>query len=333
MSDLKPTLKRGALLAAANWQITLIQSVADSLFKLLIAVPVIGGVFLVGLVLGAEPTGLMQLEWRDLITAIVGALLAHPAVLTAFLLSLGVVVIGGSMLVFLVKGGTVATLVEGDLHAGPIEQPPLHLSAVARAGRFSVETFIAACARLFPRFARLGFGLMTVYLVSGAAYLSAVMASRATGEGWGLTALITAMFVCWITLVNLGYLLLQIVVTADDCSIATAIRRVAAFVRAEASDIAAVFAVVLALVVCATGASILATAALGLIGFVPLFGVAVIPLQLAAWLLRGVVFQYIGLTAIGAYLRLYRGYTREAVPGRLPAFAREARYGEASPKL
>lgn len=321
MSDLKPTLKRGALIAAANWQVTLIQSVADSLFKLLIAVPVIGGVLLVGLVLGAEPSGLMALEWRDLITTIVGALLSHPAVLSAFLLSLGVVVVGGSVFVFLVKGGTVATLVEGDLHAGPIEQPPLHLSAVARAGRFSAEGFIDSCSRLFARFIRLGFGLMSVYLVSGAAYLSIVLASRATGDGWGLTALFTALFVCWITLVNLVYLLLQIVVAADDCSVATAIRRVAAFIRARTADIAAVFGVVLALVVCATGASFLATGALGLIGFVPLFGIAVVPLQLAAWLLRGVVFQYIGLTAIGAYLRLYRRYTTEAVPGRVPVFA------------
>ena len=45
---LKPVLKRGALVAAANWQVTLIQATADSLFKLLIATPVFGGLFLVG---------------------------------------------------------------------------------------------------------------------------------------------------------------------------------------------------------------------------------------------------------------------------------------------
>ena len=317
MSGLKPTLKRGALIAAANWQITLIQAVADSLFKLLLAVPIIGGVFLVGLVLGAEPTGLMTLEWRELITTIVAALLSHPVVLTTFLLSLGVVIVGGSVLVFLVKGGTVATLVEGDEQAGPVEQPPLQLAVVARAGRFTAEGFIEACSRLFPRFARLGFGLMTVYLLSGATYLFVAFATRAGGDGWGLTALFTAAFVCWITLLNLLYLLLQIVIAADDCSVAAAMRRVAAFVRAETRAIAAVFGVVLALVVCATGASILATAALGLIGFIPLLGIAVLPLQLAAWLLRGIVFQYLGLTAIGAYLQLYRGYARETVPGRL----------------
>jgi hypothetical protein len=54
-----------------------------------------------------------------------------------------------------------------------------------------------------------------------------------------------------------------------------------------------------------TAASILATAALGLIAFVPLIGLAALPLQLIAWLVRGVVFQYIGLTALSAYLRAY----------------------------
>jgi hypothetical protein len=310
---LKPTLKRGALIAAANWQVTLIQSVADSLFKLLIAVPLVGGVFLAALVLGTEPKELATLDWRDLTTTIVAALMSHPIVLASFLLALGVVVIGGSMFVFLIKGGTVATLVDGDRHAGPIEHPPLHVSRVARAGRFSVERYIEGCRRLFPRFLRLGFGLMAAYLVSAAVYLSLI-----AGGGWGLTALFTALFVAWITLVNLLYLLLQIVVAADDCSVPAAIRRVAAFVRAETRNVATVFGVILALVVCATGASILTTMAFGLIAFVPFLGLAlVLPLQIIASLLQGIVFQYLGLTAIGAYLRLYRGHAAQPAPGRL----------------
>ena len=60
-----------------------------------------------------------------------------------------------------------------------------------------------------------------------------------------------------------------------------------------------------------TAASILATAALGLIAFVPFVGLAALPLQLIAWLVRGAVFQFIGLTALVAYLRVYRN-TREA---------------------
>jgi len=41
-------------------------------------------------------------------------------------------------------------------------------------------------------------------------------------------------------------------------------------------------------------------------------GLAVLPLQLAAWLARGLVFQYLGLTASTAYVRLYRATGRPA---------------------
>ena len=64
----------------------------------------------------------------------------------------------------------------------------------------------------------------------------------------------------------------------------------------------------LVIAVIATAASILATAGLGLIAFVPLVGLAVLPLQLAAWLVRGIVFEYLALAALGAYLSHYRWY-------------------------
>lgn len=306
---LKPALKRGALIAAANWQVTLIQSAADALFKLLLAVPAVGGVFLVALVVGTEPAGLMALPWREMVTTTIASLFAIPAVLAAFLLALAVVIVGGSTFMFLVKGGTVTTLVAGDTLGGPVEQPPLHLSSLARASQFSAERFIEGSSSLFPRYARLGFALMGVYLLSASAYLSLIVASQTTGQGWGIPALATAAFVAWITLVNFLYLLLQIIVAADGCSLATAARRGAAFLRSERRSVVAVFGVVLVLVVCATGASLLATAALGLIAFVPFLGLAVVPLQLAAWLLRGIVFQYLGLAAVGAYLKLYRGFS------------------------
>jgi hypothetical protein len=303
---LKYALKRGALIAAANWPVIVVQEVADSLFKLLIAVPLIGGVFLVALVLGAEPVALMSLGWRDLIATIVASLMSRPLVLTAFLAALGVVVVGGSLFVFLIKGGTVSILVRGDRAAGPVERPPLHFSTVMTASKFSLEDFEAGARALFPRYARLGGILMAIYLVSGAGYLAGVLASRNAGDGWGITALLTAMFVAWITVLNFLYLLTQIVIAAEDCGVGVATRRVAQFLRRARGPVLSVFLVVLAIVVFATGASLMATAALGLISFVPLLGLAVLPLQLGAWLFRGLVFQYVGLSSIGAYLKLYR---------------------------
>lgn len=303
---LKYALKRGALIAAANWPVIVVQEVADSLFKLLVAVPLIGGVFLVALVLGAEPVTLMSLGWRDLIATIVASLMSRPLVLTAFLAAFGVVVVGGSLFVFLIKGGTVSVLVRGDRAAGPVERPPLHFSTVMTASAFSLEAFEAGARSLFPRYARLGGMLMTIYLVSGGGYLAAVMASRNAGDSWGITALITAVFVAWITILNFLYLLTQIVIAAEDCGIAVATRRVAYFLRHARGPVFSVFLVVLAIVVFATGASLIATAALGLISFVPLLGLTVLPLQLGAWLFRGLVFQYVGLSSVVAYLQLYR---------------------------
>jgi hypothetical protein len=306
---LKPVLKRGALVAAANWQVTLIQATADSVFKLLIATPVIGGLFLVGLVIGTAPAELMSLEWREMAATIITSLLSHPSVLAAFLASLAVVVVGGSLFIFLVKAGAVAVLVRGEREAGAIEQPPLHFDLVSRASTFSAEYYIAAAGALFPRYARLGFMLMAIYLASAGVYLAAAYESGLQGDLGGLLTLcMTGGFVCWITLVNLYYLLMQIVMAADDCSVAKAWSRVTAFVRHERRGVSAVFGVVLALVVAGTGVSLLATAALGLIAFVPFIGLAVLPLQLLAWVFRGVVFQFLGLASIGAYLRLYREF-------------------------
>jgi hypothetical protein len=313
----KSALKRGALIAAANWPVTLIQAIADSVFKVVVAVPILGGIFLVALVLGTEPVALMSLEWREMAATTIAALLSHPVVLVAFLLAVGVVAVGGSLFIFLVKAGTVAVLVKSEREADAIEDPPLHLEMLARAARFSVDLYIDSSRRLFPRYARLGLMLMAVYLASAATYLGVVMASRSAGESWGMTALFTATFVTWITSMNLLYLLMQIVIAADDCSVAAAAPRVLAFLRHERGMVIRVFLVILVLVVGATGASFVAAGLLSLIAFVPFVGLAVLPMQLMAWVLRALVFQYIGLTSVGTYVKLYRVFAGQVVEGRL----------------
>ncbi len=326
---LKVALKRGALVAAANWPVTLVQSVADSLFKLLIATPLVGGIFLVALVVGAEPGTLITLGWRDLAATIVTSLLSQPLVLATFLLAMTVVLVGGSLFVFLVKGGTVGVLVAAERDAGPVEVAPLQFEEVARAARFSIELFVASARALFPRYARLGFLLMGVYAVSGVTYLAGIYASRA-GDGWGIAAMLTLGFVPWITAVNLFYLLVQLVIAADDCSVPAGLGRVVAFLRHERQTVGAVFAVILAMVILATGASLLATAALGLIAFIPFVGLAVLPLQLVAWLFRNIVFQYVGIASIGAYLKLYREYSMALTDGRFNPVPSYVTWGRAA---
>ena len=328
--SLKHCLKRGALVAAANWHVVLIQFVADALFKTLLAVPVVGGVFLVVLLIGGDPGELLSLPFAEIVPTMTAVLLAHPVALASFVLAVSVVLVGGSLLMFLVKGGTVSVLVAGERAAGAIEHPPLRLAAFQRAAQFSLERFTTGAAHLFPRYVTLGIWLMLVYALSTLTSLALVF-GPGEREGWAMfAAAASAGLVIWITLVNFVYLLFQIIVAVEDCTVREAGRHVLRLVRERFRTVAGILLATFGLVLLATTASILATAALGLIAFVPLVGLAALPLQLMAWLLRGVVFQYIGLTALVAHTRVYRGLVEGVASAPALAFAETAAARRAS---
>jgi hypothetical protein len=312
---LKSSLKRGAFIAAANWPLIAVQFVAEGTLKLLLAVPVVGGIFLVVLLLGADVEEILAGDVREIIGAVVVALRANPAALAAFGAAFLLVLLGGSALTFIVKGGTVAILAEAEAHAGPIERPPLRLAALRRANRTNIEPFLDGCRRLWRRYVKLGACLLVVYVATAVVYLSFIVGGYALAGnsgvllGWTFAAaLASSALVVWITLINFLYLLTQMAIAVEDLGVREAIARVGQFIRASVREVAGIFGVVLLLVGVATIASIMATAGLGLIAFVPLVGLAMVPLQVAAWLLRGFVFEYVALTAFGAYLTQYRYY-------------------------
>ena len=320
---LKLPIKRGALLAAANWPVVVLQFIAEATFKILLAVPIVGGTFLVALALNADVQDVLgdELDLRQSATGVATSLLEHPLALLSFLAALGIVVVGGSVLMFILKGGTLAVLVEAQRHAGPVERYPVRLALLRHLSRTDVDVFMQGTRRLRPRFLRLGAFLLATYVVSGGLYLMVVVAGyRAVGEegflvGWTvIAALCSALLVGWLTIVNTAYLLLQVVMAARDVSVREAGREVLRLLRVDTTRMLGVFLVTVGLVGVATLASLVATAGLGLISFVPFVGLTVLPLQLLAWLLRGLVFQYLGLTSAGAYLSLYDTPTVAAAP-------------------
>jgi hypothetical protein len=313
--ELKLLLKRGGLLAAANWPVVAIQFVAQTTFQALLAVPVIGAAILVAVLLGGDLGNLLQGSMREIFTTIADALMSEPFALVAFIAAFGIVLMGGSILMFLLKGGVVDVMLAADGQTGPIEREALTLGTLRQGSCFNVERFMEASGRLFRRYLALGLALMIVYAVSGVAYLGFVVYGyRTAGESgfvieWTLIAALSAVaLVLWITAVNLLYLLLQIITATADLAFGQAVRVVARFIRSEFLELGGVFLVVFGMVVGATFASALAWSGVGLIAFVPLVGLAVFPLQIAALILRGLVFEYIGLTAMGAYITLYRRY-------------------------
>jgi hypothetical protein len=334
---LKAAFKRGALIALANWPLVAIQFITEGTLKLLLAVPVVGGVFLVMLLLGEGAVNeVLSGDLRAVPAAVFGALLSNPGALVAFVVSFVLVLAGGSALTFMVKAGTVSILAAAEAGAGPIERPPLRLEAIRSAGRTNIEPFLEGVRRLWKRYVKLGACLVLAYIGTGAVYLGFVVggftltANAAVLLGWTIaTALASSILLVWITLLNFLYLLTQMVIAVEDLGVRAGVRRVAHFIRTSPREVAGIFGVVLLLVGVATVASILATAGLGLIAFVPLAGLAVVPLQFAAWLLRGFVFEYLALTALGAYLTQYRHYARAMVAAPVmdvPADVRSKRF-------
>ena len=313
--DLKHLLKRGALLSAANWQTVAIQFVAETTFQALLAVPIVGAAILVAVLLGGDLGDLLQGSLREIFTTIASALLSEPLALVAFITSFAVVLLGGSVLMFAVKGGTVDVLVAANADAGPIERHPVTIEMLRHASRFTLQRFTDGCARLFRPYLTLGLVLIAVYAISAAGYLTFVaygyraVEGRALIIGWTVVAAISAaLLAAWMTVVNMLYLLLQIAMAVEGVGLGDGCRATAQFIRSEFRELAGVFAVVVALAIAATLASALAWSGVGLIAFVPLVGLAVVPLQLAALLVRGLAFEYLGLTALGAYLTLYQGF-------------------------
>jgi hypothetical protein len=172
---------------------------------------------------------------------------------------------------------------------------------------------------MFPRYLTLGVALMAIYILSGGAYVAFVVYGyRAAGDrflviGWAfIAALAATVLVGWITLVNWVYLLLQIAMAVEGVGLAGACTAVTRFVRSEFRELAGIFGVILALLVGATLASALAWSGVGLVAFVPLVGLAVFPLQIAALIVRGLMFEYIGLTALASYAALYQRHVTSA---------------------
>lgn len=326
---LRTALKRGALVAGANWQAVVAQFVAETLLKVGVAIPVLAGVFLVAVDLG---TGAGDLVQGDLLTSarlVYASLAQSPVALASFLIAVGLAIVGSAILTFIVKGGTVRVLVAAERQAGPIERPPLRWAGMRRAAAWSIDGFLEGCTHMRRRYVRLGLVLLGIYTVTAAAYLAflyagmRVMSEGGVIAGWPFIALAaSSVLIVWVTLVNLVYLLIQMIMAADDVGMREAARRLGRFAYDDARQVAGIFGVVLLLMVLAGAASLLATAGLGLIAFIPLVGVTVLPLQLAAWLMRGLMFQFLGLTAFTAYLAQYQRYGEGA--GAPPAHLRTA---------
>jgi hypothetical protein len=184
-----------------------------------------------------------------------------------------------------------------------------------RAHAYSIPSVLQAMRHFGRRAIALSLWLSAAYGLLALAYFEALDgASRLAeqpdlGSVWPLViVLATSVGFVIVTLVNLTYDLLRIIVVADDCALGVAVRRLWAFLIADTRQVIGILAVVGTLLLLAAAVSILVAAGLTLIAWVPFIGLVVVPLQVAAWLVRGLVFQFMGLTALAAYQTQYRRF-------------------------
>ncbi len=313
---LRGALRRGGLVTGANWPLVAVEFVGDTLYKALLGVPVVGGALMVAVLLGDDLSSILSNGLRASAGLVLTSLIDAPMALVTFVLAVAVVALGGAIVLFLVKAGTLGVLVQGErqasdeLHAGS-----LRFELMRRASASRLEIFIGGVQRFGRRFVTLGLWTSAVYVTIGTLYAVLMVSAYrwATRTEWisafPLVLLIATSAVLILgTIVNLVYLLLQIVIVADDTSLTTAWARLRVYLLHDAREVAGIFAVMLTISIVGTAASLVLTAALGLVAWVPLVGLAVVPLQAAAWLLRGLVFEFVDLTALASYTTQYRRF-------------------------
>ncbi|HUL73908.1 MAG TPA: hypothetical protein VLT86_12450 [Vicinamibacterales bacterium] len=312
---LRAALKHGALITAANWPVVLIEFVLESLYKFALVVPVVGGAFMVAVLLGEDLGMIFGQGVRAAADLIVGSLATAPAALLSFFGALTLVALGGSIVMYIVKGGTLWVLVASERVAGDLHRGPIHLDALRRAYAYDLATLLERTRRFGRRSALLAAGLGLSYLAIGWGYVFAltmsfhVAAETTWTPAWPLLVLLaTSTSVIAVAAVNLGFDLLRVIVITDDCRIRTALARLRAFLVADSRQVLGIFGVIGALVALAMAVSVVATAGLAFVAWVPVASLIAVPLQVAAWLVRGIVFQYVGLTGLSAYQTQYRRF-------------------------
>lgn len=313
---LRDALKRGALVTAANWPVVVLDFVFESFYKLALAVPIIGGALMVAALIGMDLRSVVGGGLQSTADLVLASLSTAPVALTSFLLALTVVAGCGAALMFALKAGTLWVLVESERTTGDLQHKPVDAVTLREAAVYRPEYVIAGVRAFGRRGMVLALWVGAAYLVIGLSFFAtmsyglALASSTNWAPAWPLLVLIsTSVGVVTTAAVNLAYDLLRVIVVADDCSVTEAVVRLRRFIIEDARQVLGIFSVMGLVVFLATAGSLLAAAGLTLVAWVPIIGFAIVPLQIAAWLVRGIIFQYMSLAALAAYETQYRRFS------------------------
>jgi hypothetical protein len=311
-------LKRGALLIAANWPVVILDFVVESLYKLALSIPVLGGALVVGTVMGTDLRAVVAEGLRPTADLVLGSLVTAPVALTSFLVALAVAAIGGEALMFVIKAGTLSVIVAADRSAEGVEGELVGTETFRQVSRFRLELVLDGARRFSRRAILLALWLGVVYVAVGAAYLFVVTYGVSLVPrlpAWPVVVLVaTSVGVVAITAANLAYDLLRVIVVTDDCTVRTAALRLRRFLIEDARQVIGIFSVIGGVELLASSVSLLLAAGLTPVAYLPFVGLIIVPLQAALWLLRGLLFEALALASLAAYQTQYRRFSEMRWP-------------------
>ena len=323
--SLRASVTRGVLMVLANWPVVLIDFASESLYKLAVSVPVLGASLGIAALIGEDLTLLLSQGVRATADVVLGSLVTAPVALTAFLLALAIVAIGGEAVMFVIKTGTLAVIVEADRQSGDVHELPFGNEAFDRAHVYRLEILLDAARRFSGRAIRLALWLGAGYGVVGLLYVAIVTEGLFSGDStwlpaWPLVVLVsTSVAVVTIATFNIFYDLLRVVVVTDDCDVGVAVSRLKQFVIEDARQVLGIFLIIGGVQLLGSIGSLLAATGLALVGVVPLVSLIFVPLQAAAWVLRGLFFESLSLSALAACQTQYRRFSRDRfADGKIP---------------
>jgi hypothetical protein len=328
---LRAALERGALITLANWPVVLIDFLIESLYKLTLAVPVVGGAFMVAVLLGADVRTLFADGVRSTAGVVLAALTTAPVALWSFLAAVALVGVLGAAVMFRVKAGTLAVLVHAERASGEIPPSGFRIDWFDRARMYGGRLVLDGVARFGGRTAQLAILLGATYAVIAVAYVATLSTavSLADHPRWGalwplVVFLATSTGVVAYTAANLVCDLLRAIVIIDDCRVRAAMGKLRTFLVADVRQVVGIFGVMSLVLAIVTGASVTAAAGLYLIAWVPLVGLLIVPLQITAWIVRSLIYQYLGLVTLAAYVTQYRRFGELARPTSAPFLVQPA---------
>jgi hypothetical protein len=312
---LKAALRRGLVLVVANWQVVLIDLAASAFAQAALIVPIVGGVLMVASLVGSDIGPHFADGLLPAAEAVLDSLATSPAALAAFLSATAIMAVGSDVVLLIIKGGTLSVLVAADEMAGELGRRVIGETELTAARSFSADRLVAGAREFHRPMIALAFLRAASFVLVALLYLLLVASAVTAGPtewpaAWSAALLAaTSAGIVVVSGINLVTDLLRVAIVSDHAGLREAAERVWRFVVVDARQVIGIVSVIAGVEIVASSVAVLAAAGLAPVAYLPVVSLAVLPLQVAFWIVRGLVFELASLSSVAACQTQYRRFS------------------------